>query len=379
MSVADPIEILAGKPQLSPNGRAKPDAARPASTRPPAPTVIDARQLLETTLREPNFAVPGILPEGLTLLAGKPKTGKSWFALGIAVAVASGGRALGRIPVDRGDVLYLALEDTQRRLQQRLKAILRDESCPAGLSLATTWLRTGAGGTEELLRWLDAHKETRLVITDTLARIRPQHGRNGNLYEEDYAAISALKRVADHAGAAFLVITHTRKMSSEDPLDNVSGTNGQTGAADATLVLKRERAHRDAVLFMTGRDIEEREIGIRWDPTLTSWTLRGDVEAETSDERIAVLKALAAAGKPMTPAQMADFLVKARAPVKTLMWRMAGAGQLTADKKGRYAIPDNPSNQGNLGYPDTRLPGETVSRYPGYAGMSHARAREARS
>jgi hypothetical protein len=212
------------------------------------------------------------------------------------------------------------------------------------------------------------------VITDTLARIRPSHGRNGNLYEEDYAAISALKRVADHAGAAFLVITHTRKTPAEDPLDAVSGTNGQTGAADATLVLKRERAHRDATLFMTGRDIEEREIGIRWDPTLTSWTLRGgDGQADISDERLAILKALRAAGKSMTPTQLAVFLDKARAPVKLLMWRMASEGQLVADGKGRYAVPDNPSNQGNLGYRDTEIP---VSGFPGFPGI-FARAREA--
>src|SRR5207249_4395037 len=114
---------LAGTPQLS-NGHVKPEPSRSAP-KASGPTIIEARQLLEAELRDPNFAVPGILPEGLTLLAGKPKTGKSWFAFGNAIAVASGGRALGCIPVDRGDVLYLALEDTQRRLQQRLKAILR--------------------------------------------------------------------------------------------------------------------------------------------------------------------------------------------------------------------------------------------------------------
>jgi hypothetical protein len=356
MSAIDRMTILAGPP--APAAMPTRETSRPASAKIPGPTIIDARQLLETTLRDPNFAVPGILPEGLTLLAGKPKTGKSWLALGIAIAVASGGRALGRIKVERGDVLYLALEDTQRRLQARLKAILRDEPCPAGLGLTTTWPRVGSGGTEELLRRLDARKQTRLVIIDTLEKIRPQRARNGNLYAEDYSAVGALKRVADHAGAAFLVVTHLRKMGSEDPLDNVSGTAGQTGAADATLVLKRERAHRDAVVFMTGRDIEEREISIRWDPTLTSWTLRGepDVDDRISDERLAILTALRATEEPKTPTQLAAFLKRPRDPVKNLMWRMAQAGQLIADRKGRYAIPTTPTNQTNLGYPDTELP-----------------------
>lgn len=303
----------------------------------PGPTIIEARQLLSTTLREPRYAVPGILPEGLTILAGKPKTGKSWLALGTAVAIAAGGRALARVQVERGDVLYLALEDTQRRLQQRLQTILGDEPCPPGLTLATTWPRCGLGGTEELLKWLDGHQQTRLVIIDTLARIRPQHGRNGNLYEEDYAAISALKRVADHAGAAFLIITHLRKMVSDDPLDNVSGTAGQTGAADATIVLRRERAHRDATLFLTGRDIEEREIGIRWDPTTTSWSLRG--ESEISEERAAILGALKNAKAAMTPTQLAAVVAKPYSTVKQLAWRMANEGQIVADPKGHYSIP----------------------------------------
>ena len=300
------------------------------------PTIIDAQQLMATELREPTYAIPGILPEGLTILAGKPKTGKSWLALGTAIAVASGGKALGRIQVERGDVLYLALEDTQRRLQQRLSAILRDEACPAGLSLATTWPRCGQGGTEELLKWLDAHTKTRLVIIDTLAKVRPQHQRHANLYEEDYAAVSGIKRVADHAGAAFMVITHLRKMTTDDPLDNVSGTAGQTGAADATLVLKRERAHRDATLFMTGRDIEEREIGIRWDQTSTTWQLRG--EAEVSDERAVILEALRNARVPMSPSELAKVIDKPYNAVKVLTWRLANEGQLVADGKGHYYI-----------------------------------------
>ena len=334
------------------------------------PILIDARELLATTIREPNYAVPGILPEGLTILAGKPKTGKSWFALGTAIAVAAGGRALGRIPVEHGNVLYLALEDTQRRLQQRLRAILRAEICPQGLTLATTWPRCGQGGTEELLKWLDGHPQTRLVIIDTLAKIRQNHGRNGNLYEEDYAAISALKRVADHAGAAFLVITHLRKMGAEDPLDGVSGTAGQTGAADATLILKRERAHRDATLFMTGRDIEEREIGIRWDPATTSWTLRG--EDEISDERAAIIAALKVT-TPATPKQLAAIVGKPYSAVKLLVWRMANEGNLITVNRGQYTLPDNQGNQGNLGNWDTGIPTE-VSRLHGFHGFPNEQA-----
>ena len=135
-----------------------------------------------------------------------------------------------------------------------------------------------------------------------------------------------------------------RKMSSEDPLDDVSGTAGQTGAADATIVLKRERAHRDATLFLTGRDIEERKIGIRWEPSTTSWILRG--EAEISEERSAIVGALKDAKAPLTPTQLAATLSKPYSTVKQLAWRMANEGQIVPDAKGRYSIPNN----SHLGY-----------------------------
>jgi hypothetical protein len=332
-----------------------------------APTVIDARELMASTIREPNYAVAGILPEGLTILAGKPKTGKSWLALGTAIAVASGGRALGRIPVDRGDVLYLALEDTQRRLQQRLRAILRDEPCPQGLTLATTWPRCGEGGTEELLSWLDAHTATRLVIIDTLEKIRPRRARNGNMYSEDYEAISGLKRLADHAGAAFEVLHHTRKMGSDDPLETVSGTQGIGGAADAVLVLKRERAHRDATLFITGRDIEEREIGIRWDSATTTWTLRG--ESELSEERSAIIRALQI-GREMTPKQIGEVVGGQYSSVKLLTWRMANEGQIISAGRGRYRTTDNSSNPSNSSNWDTGIPRDSVTGLPGFQGLA---------
>jgi len=136
-----------------------------------------------------RWAVPGLIPEGVAILAGSPKIGKSWLALGVAVAVATGGIALGRIPVEPGEVLYLALEDTQRRLQKRLQRVLpADCGQPSGrLHFVTEWPRLHAGGVERFERWLTDHPETRLVIIDTLEKVRPHTASlDRSMYTADY-------------------------------------------------------------------------------------------------------------------------------------------------------------------------------------------------
>src|SRR5258705_4827436 len=95
------------------------------------PNVFDLGSLVTETFEPINWAVEGMLPEGCILFAGRPKLGKSWFVLQLALAVASGENAFGDFPVNRGDVLYLALEDTRRRLQSRAKQLLVDSPLPA--------------------------------------------------------------------------------------------------------------------------------------------------------------------------------------------------------------------------------------------------------
>ena len=315
---------------------------------PLAPRTFSASKLQATKLAEPRWAVPGILAEGCTILGGKPKTGKSWMALGLAIAVASGGRALGQIPVQQGDVLYLALEDTTRRLQSRMEIILEGAPAPAGLDLAVDWPRLDANGAEWLTAWLESHPKARLVIVDTLARVRSRSGgRNSNLYEDDYHAVSLLKRLADNAGASLLVIHHLRKMSSEDPLESLSGTMGLSGAADSILVLKKERTKRDATLFITGRDVDEHEVNIRFDSTTATWSLLAE---SLSDERQAVITALRRSGNGLAAKELADALAQPYANVRALAWKMASAGQIRS-LNGRYSTntdySDNSSNSSN--------------------------------
>ena len=222
---------------------------------------------------EPRWAVPGLLAEGLTLIVGAPKVGKSWLSWNLAVAVASGGIAFGKVPVEAGDVLYLALEDTGRRLQARLTKVLEGDRAPRSLTVATACPTLTAGGAEQIAGWLSEHPNARLVIVDVFARVRGKLSPQASAYESDYGPMSILKQIADEAGVAMLVVHHTRKASSEDFLDDVSGTQGLSGAADAILVLKRSRGQADAVLHVTGRDVEEADYALSFHADLGAWQM----------------------------------------------------------------------------------------------------------
>ena len=241
----------------------------------------NAAELLATTLPIPKWAVSGVIAEGVTLLAGPPKVGKSWLALDLAVDIAGTTKvALGGIDVQQGDVLYLALEDTARRLQGRLRKVLGDQPPPHRLHIATEWPGLQQGGAEQLDRWLTDHPDARLVVVDVLAKIRGISTNNGNAYSEDYAVMNQLKVVADRHGVAILVVTHVRKMASVDFLEQVSGTNGIAGAADCTIVLSRTRGEVHGELDITGRDVEETKYAMVWRPDAGRWDLDGNGLAE---------------------------------------------------------------------------------------------------
>lgn len=297
-----------------------------------------AAELMAADFPEPRWAVPGVIAEGVNLLAGAPKIGKSWAALNIAVAVASGGKAFGLVHVDSGAVLYLALEDTPRRLADRLHKVLGADPAPVELSFVTACPPITEGGLDKIGQWLDQHAEARLVIVDVFARIRGRATNdNSSAYDIDYAAMAALKTLADVHGVAFLVVHHTRKAASEDFLHEVSGTNGLAGAADAVLVLKRMRGSADAELHVTGRDVDEHAYALNFDPALGTWSmLDGPAHDYTlGDTRQAILTHLREV-LGATPKQIAVSLSLNYETTKKTCRRMADDGQVDTDGQGTY-------------------------------------------
>lgn len=314
------------------------------------PPIISAADLLAKTFPEPKYAVEGLLPEGLTVLVGQPKIGKSWFVLGVAVAVASGGCTLGTIPVSQGDSLYLALEDGERRLQQRLSGVLNGGSIPERLSVATQWRQIDDGGLDDIEGWLKDHPQARIVIIDTLQRVRPSESSGRRLYANDYDAIAPLGDLAKRYGVAVVVVHHTRKQDSEDPVDLVSGSTGLTGAADGVCILRRSRGETDAELFATGRDFPETSLALKWDNDTLQWKSVGDAAVfQMSEQRRAIIDVIRILGGKATPKAIAQALGKPEASVRKMLFDMKEAGQLFSDSKHNYFVNDLFGSIGNSG------------------------------
>ncbi len=319
----------------------------------PKPKVKSVRELMETEFPEVRYAVPGIIPEGVSLLAGKPKLGKSWLALGLCIAVASGGYALGKKPVEMGGALYLALEDNDRRMQRRIKKMLNGEPAPEGFAYATEWARIHEGGAEDLDEYLAENQDTRLVVIDTLAKVRTSGGGQ-NVYREDYEALEPLLPIAAKHGVSIVVVTHLRKMAAADPLDEISGSTGLSGGVDGVLVLKRDRGKADAYLHVTGRDIEEEsELALRWDNALASWSLMGDAEehrlAENPRKILTVLKATTEYLGPKEIARRAELdYDTTRQTLGRMQEADNPAARVVSPSRGKYTYPDNPTYVHNV-------------------------------
>ena len=217
---------------------------------------IDGETLMSQPLTPLNFVVDTLLSQGLHILAGSPKVGKSWLALWLAVTVAKG-EAIWGMGVKQGTTLYLCLEDSTLRIQNRLFEITED--APDSVHFSTNSDTLGKGLEEQLCAFLAEHPDTVLVIIDTLQMIRG--AGYDNTYANDYRDLSVLKHIADAHGIAILLVHHLRKMNDDDPMNMISGTSGLSGATDSNFVLRKsQRRENTATLYCTGRDIEYREL-----------------------------------------------------------------------------------------------------------------------
>ena len=301
--------------------------------------LITAEALQSKQFKPIRIVLPGIFPEGATIFAGKPKVGKSWWLLDVCLAVAGNRFVLGEMKPIQGDVLYLALEDNQRRLHWRIKKIVQNDKWPSRLSLHTTWRRVDQGGLEDIEAWIKSVKEPRLISIDTLAKIRPVGLSREQAYAADYRVMEGLQGLAGFHQIGLVVSHHLRKAPSEDdPLDEISGTLGLTGAADAAVVLKR---HSGMVkIYVRGRDIEEGEFAAEFNKETCRWRLVGAAEdVFRSQERQMILTALKDVGRPMSvPELMAVTERHDRHALYNLLYKMAKAGEVTQPSRGQWAL-----------------------------------------
>ena len=309
-----------------------------------------ADEIMSMDLPPQRHLVRGIISEGCNLLAGKPKMGKSWMALQIGISVSLGKPLFNQCMVAKKGVLYLALEDNFRRIKKRLTRTLKDSERPANLYFETECPRASVGGIMMIKEFIQTHPDIGLVIIDTLARFRDVPRSNKSNYLEDYEAISSLKKIADDRQMTILIIHHLRKMDNfEDPLDNISGTTGISGATDTNLVLSRDRKGNSATLLIEGRDVERQEIGLKFDHETVTWCLTSPIERLSPERReiVELLQKANEVGKTMSPKEIADKLGKKGESIRQLLMKMADDDEVECVGRGAYTIPDNNNNIDN--------------------------------
>ena len=248
---------------------------------------INAEELQNRTYEPTHFLVDELIPEGLHILAGAPKIGKSWLALWLCLCV-SQGQPLWNFTVTQGEVLYLSLEDSYRRIQSRLFDLTED--APAALHFAILADTLKHGLEQQIEQFLTEHPTTKLVVIDTLQRVRSA-GSDSNLYANDYQDVGLLKQLADRHHIAILLIHHLRKLHDDDPMNMISGSTGLSGAADSAFVLqKNARSANAASLHCTGRDIPDRTLKLELGEEDHVWKLLADSKTCTGASRISTLR-----------------------------------------------------------------------------------------
>ena len=295
-------------------------------------------ELADTDFPPLQWIVPDLVPAGLSLLVGAPKVGKSWAGLDIALAVASGGMALGGIRVEAGDVLFLALEDGPRRLADRQELLLGSERPSERFHAYTDWPK-GVNAARAAWQWCADHPGVRLVLVDTLARVRPNRAKGGNGYDEDTAALVPWQKLAEHFGIAVVLVHHDRKAESSDFIDAVSGTHGLAGVADTTLVLDRARMEDFGRLRLTGRDVQERELVLkRVGPT---WVVHDGPmpDPDLGSSSAGIVTWLASHGAPARAAEVALGTGEDPDKCRRYLARLVDSGRITKTGRGLYTVP----------------------------------------
>ena len=322
-------------------GELNPPTEDPSQTRKTRWTIAELRAAV---FPAPKWAVPGIVPVGLTFLAGRPKLGKSWMALQIAHAKGTGGRVFNQ-QIEKGDVLYLALEDSPRRLKERTEK--QGVPATAEIQFVTEWQSLKEGGLSDLQIEI-MRADYSLVVIDTLSRAI---GRSDQLDPAEMTLICGnLQQLAISLNIAILVIDHHKKSNGfeANPIDDILGATAKAAVADSALGLYKQQGKQGAVLKITGRDLEEKELALSWDSLTCCWQSLGDADAVREDSAKAdilmAIRSLREDGELGTPAKIAAHLNLNRGYVSHILADLWTAGRIRKGEKHGvqqpYEIPE---------------------------------------
>jgi RecA-family ATPase len=304
-------------------------------------TMVDATDILAKPHPDPVYAVPGLIPAGLSMLGGRPKVGKSWLSMQIALAVATGGVTLGQ-RVEMGRVLYLALEDSERRLQERMRAQGWQGTRPGQVQfiLAESFRNEiqflNAGGSARLIKHLEKER-FRLVIIDTFSRA---FKGDQNDSEAMTGAVGLLQNAVNRLEIACIIVDHHTKPKGADPnpVDDILGSSAKAAVPDTLIGLYKEQGKSGARLAIRSRVVEERTLQLRWDKELCCWQSEGDADKyEASQHRHDALTALANLG-PSQVGPLAEQLGCNKGQVHKQLQALVASGEIVRSGSGRQVV-----------------------------------------
>ena len=301
-------------------------------------TSWSAADLLNTDFPSPPWVIPDRLPMGLGFLAGRPKIGKSWLALQLAIAVASGGKFFDK-EVAKRPVLYFALEDGTRRMKSRLVKLQATPSALLHFEFRVVPLNTDEG-LERFWALVEDHGAA-LVVIDTLTR-----SFDGSIDWNDVSPVTAsvgiLQQEAQSRNVCVLAIDHHRKSTGmeHDSVSDLMGSTGKSGVADVLWGLYRDRGKQDATLDITGREVEETEFAVDFDKMTCQWTMLGDaltVRRETAQDT--VISALRQAKEQKgTAMELACHMSMDRANISRVLAELERAGRVQSSRDGHSMV-----------------------------------------
>ena len=311
-------------------------------------TMTSISKIVETDYPEMKWAVDGFIPEGLTLLGGNPKCGKSWTVLELMLSVASGRQAFGSKEVEQGSVLYLALEDTERRIKDRTLK-LTDGEMPDNAWIVTTSPTIDKGLIGDLESWIKETEDSRLIIVDVFGKVRGDSSGGKQTYNNDYKELEEFKELADEHSLSIVVIMHTSKRQNQDDVfKNILGTQGVTGCADTIIVMERPRNHNKGIFHTTSRDMGDGEIGLVFeDGRITITEEVPEIEKEIITQEDKVIRILEESNEPLKKGQILEKMEEIASEttpgnMDKLLSRLVKERKIERVERGIYTCLCNP-------------------------------------
>jgi len=308
--------------------------------------LLSANELQKQILPPINWIVEGLLPEGLAVLAGRPKIGKSWMALELALTVANGFESMGLFDAKQHDVFYVPYEDNFRRLQGRINKIMTgslSKTAPPNLFYPQDnfgFPKLNENGILEIEKILDNNSNIKFIVVDTLGRgIADKRRKDNNAYNADYDLSSALQKLTMERKICILLIHHTRKLDSENVFDEISGTTGLTAGFDTMLVLKKK--DNKHTLYVAGRDVPETEYHLEFDESSCVWKAEQKTgEVKMTVEREEIYDLIKSYNRKMKTGEIATILGKSTSNMSKMLGKMVKEGTLKSMGYGVYDLAE---------------------------------------